>query len=98
MPLRFNRRHLMGRGRRLHRGRGLMDFLGKANNFLQNSKLISSTASMLPGIGPVIGGVAGLLGYGRRRRLHGMGINLAGGRRRLHHGGYAGEFAAKVGY
>ena len=91
MP-RFDRRHVLGRGRRRHRGRGIMDFLGKAGSFLRDSKLISNTANMIPGIGPVVGGIAGLLGFGRRHRGH--GLNLAGGRRRkIHHGGYA-----KVGY
>jgi len=92
MPrMRFDRRHLLGRGRR-HRGRGLMDFLGKAGNFLKDSKLISNTASMILGIGPIVGGIAGMLGFGRRRRkFYGHGLNLAGGRR--HHGGFA-----KVGY
>ena len=88
---RFRRRHRLGLGRRRHRGRGLMDFLGKANNFLRNSKLISSVASALPGVGPVIGNVAGALGYGRRRRRLGRGLSLAGHGR--HHGGFA-----KVGY
>lgn len=66
MP-RYDRRYRMGRGRRRMRGRGLMDFLGKANNFLQNSKIISTVAPEIPVVGPIIGGLAGLLGYGRRR-------------------------------
>jgi len=90
MP-RFDRRRVIGRGRRRMRGKGVLDFLGKANNFLQNSKLISSVAGSLPGIGPVVGGIASLFGYGRRRRLHGRGINLAGGRRMM--GGFS-----KVGF
>ena len=66
------------------RGRGLMDFLGKANNFLRNSKLVSTVGSALGAAGvpfaSQIGSVAGSLGYGRRRR--GSGLGLAGGRRR----------------
>ena len=65
---RYRRRHIGGRRRM--RGRGILDFLGKANDFLQSSKIISSVAPMLPGIGPVVGGIASLLGYGRRRRLY----------------------------
>ena len=72
-------------GRRKMRGRGFMDFLSKANEFLRNSKLISSVGSALGSAGvpfaSQIGSVAGSLGYGRRRR--GYGLRLAGaGRRR----------------
>lgn len=91
--LRFDRRRVIGRGRKRHRGRGLADFLGKAGSFLKDTKLISSAANMIPGIGPIVGGIAGMLGFGRRhRKIYGHGLNLAGGRR-MHHGGYA-----KVGY
>lgn len=91
MP-RFDRRHMLGRGKRRHRGRGIMDFLGKAGSFLKDSKIISSAANMIPGIGPIVGGLAGMFGFGRRRRrLHGRGLGLAGGR--MHTGGYS-----KVGY
>ena len=95
MPhMRYDRRHLMGRGRRLHRGKGLMDWLGKAHNWIRDNKIISNVASVLPGIGPAIGSVAGALGYGRRHHK-GFGLGLAGHgrRRRIHHGGFA-----KVGY
>lgn len=72
------------RRRRRMRGRGLMDFLGKANNFLKQSKLVSSVGSALGAAGvpfaSQIGSVAGSLGYGRRRR--GGALRLAGGRRR----------------
>lgn len=63
------------------RGRGFLDFLGKANNFLKNSKLISSVGSALGAAGipfaSQIGSVAGSLGYGMRRH-RGYGLNLAG--------------------
>ena len=68
------------------RGGGLMSFLGKANSFLKNSKLISSVGSALGNAGVPyagdIGAAAGAFGYGRRRRSGG-GLSLAGsGRRR----------------
>ena len=72
--------------RRVHRmrGKGLMSFLGKANNFLRNSKLVSTIGNSLGAAGvpfaSQIGSVAGSLGYGRRRR--GRGLRLAGGMRR----------------
>jgi hypothetical protein len=74
-----------GRRRRM-RGRGFMDFIGKANSFLKNSKLISTVGSALGAAGvPYAGqiaGVAGKLGYGRPRRHRGLGLHLAGGYRR----------------
>ena len=83
----------MRRHRRRMRGRGLADFLGKANNFLRSSKLVSTIGNALGAAGvpfaSQIGSVAGSLGYGRRRRhrrggalrLAGMGLGLAGRRR-----------------
>ena len=77
-------------GRRRQRGRGFMDFLGKANNFLKSSKLVSTVGNALGAAGvPLagqIGSVAGRFGYGRKRmgrglRLAGRGIGVAGGRR-----------------
>ena len=69
MP-RYDRRRSMGRGRKRMRGRGIMDFLGGVNDFLKKSKIISTVAGMIPsGIGQGIGLGAGLLGYGRRRRV-----------------------------
>ena len=65
------------------RGRGFMDFLSKANNFLKQSKLVSGVGSALGAMGVPyagqIGSVAGSLGYGMRR---GRGLRLAGGYRR----------------
>lgn len=95
------RRHQLGLGRRRrHRGRGVMDFLNKAHNFVKSNQLISKGAAALAPLvasrlGPnaaaalgKVGDVAGALGYGRRRRLHrlglgrrhrmGMGLRLAG--------------------
>ena len=67
------------------RGGGLMSFLGKANDFLKKSKLVSSVGSALGSMGvpyaSQISGVANSLGYGRRRR--GSGLSLAGGSRRM---------------
>ena len=63
------------------RGRGFLDFLGKANNFLKSSKLVSTVGSALGAAGvpfaSTIGSAAGSLGYGRR----GRGLRLAGGYR-----------------
>lgn len=87
MP-RFDRRHLLGRGKRRHRGRGIGDWLGGVNNFLKSSKLISSVANLIPGVGQAVGSVAGALGYGRRRRKLGRGLNLAGGSRLYSKVGY----------
>ena len=62
-----------------------MDFLGKANNFLKNSKLVSTVGSALGAAGipfaSQIGSVAGALGYGRRYRGYGLNLAGAGGRR-----------------
>ena len=70
---------------RRQRGRGLMDWLGKANNFLKSSKLVSTVGNALGSAGvpfaSQIGNIAGSLGYGRRVRK-GRGLTLAGGMRR----------------
>jgi len=94
------RHHLGGRRRRMH-GRGIMDFLGKANQFLRKNQVVSRVANTLAnaGIAPEItgkvGSVASSLGYGRRRhhRMRHLGgaLRLAGmglapaGGRRRHH-------------
>lgn len=76
--------------RRRQRGAGFMDFIGKAKNFLQKSKLVSTVGNALGAAGVPyagsIGSFAGKMGYGRRRRgaglhLAGSGLGLAGGRR-----------------
>ena len=70
------------RGRRM-RGRGFMDFISKAGDFLKKSKLISTVGSALGAAGipfaSQIGSVAGSLGFGRRRHRRGHGLHLAGG-------------------
>lgn len=90
------RRHRLGLGRRRHRmrGRGVMDFLNKAHNFVKSNQLISKGAAALAPLvasrlGPnaaaalgKVGDVAGALGYGRRRRMHRYGMG-----RRMHHMG-----------
>lgn len=68
------------------------NLLGKANSFLKRSKLISRMAGRSSHSGiRMAGNVASALGYGRRFRrkrrggaikLAGMGLGLAGGRRR----------------
>ena len=75
------------------KGRGFMDFLGKANDFLKKTQILSKLGSVygatgLPGSSLVgsAAGMAGSIGYGRRRRTVrrrvGAGFRLAGGRRR----------------
>ena len=83
----------MRRGRRM-RGRGVMDWLKKAGNFIKDHGLISQGASLaskfLPaqysGIANTIASGAKAVGLGRRRR-RGGGLTLAGAgyhtRRRL---------------
>lgn len=90
---RLHRRHRLGLGRRRrHRGRGLMDFLNKAHNFVKSNQLISRGASALAPLAAsrlgkyggiasnVLGHVAnaaGAAGYGRRRRrMHRVGYGL----------------------
>lgn len=83
------KRHLGGRRRRRMHGRGLGSFLGKANNFLRDNKIISRVANTLaesgiaPGLSGTVGKIASTLGYGRRRhhrmRHHrGGALKLAG--------------------
>ena len=76
----------VSRRRRRMRGRGLMDFLGKANNFLKQSKLVSSVGNALGAAGiPLAGKIAGVassLGYDRRRRGGALRLAGAGCRRR----------------
>ena len=88
MPMRRMRHRV---GRRRQRGRGIMDFLGRAKDFLQKSKLVSTVGNALSSAGvPYAGAVANVasrFGYGRRLRkgrglrLAGRGIGIAGGRR-----------------
>lgn len=67
-------------GRRKLRGRGFMDFLKKANNFLKKTKVISTVGNALGTVLPIagtVGKIAGSAGYGRPRRrgMKGRGIN-----------------------
>ena len=81
-------RHRVGRRCR-QRGRGIMDFLGRAKDFLQKIKLVSTVGNAVSSAGvPYAGAVANVasrFGYGRKRgrglRLAGRGIGIAGGRR-----------------
>jgi hypothetical protein len=76
---------------RIHQnGDGFMDIMKGVNNFLKQSKIISTLApalSMIPGVGsvlaPTVGGVAGALGYGKKHRKKapkkkGHGLNPSG--------------------
>jgi hypothetical protein len=60
------------RRRRRRAGRGLMDALRSAHNWIKRNKIISTVGSALGKVGVpyagAIGTVAGSLGYGRRRR------------------------------
>ncbi len=83
------RRKAKGLGRRRKmKGRGLMDIIRKVGGFLKQHKVISRAggvlSKILPGnfgkIAGTVGGVAGQLGYGKRRttRRRGYGLRLAG--------------------
>jgi hypothetical protein len=86
----MRRKHhsLGGRRRRRMHGRGIGDFLKKANSYLRDSKIISKVANTLsdagiaPGITGNVAKVASVLGYGRHRRhrMHHRGgaLKLAG--------------------
>ena len=84
MPARRMARGI-GRRRRM-RGRGIGDFLKRANSFLKSSKLVSTVGNALGAAGipfaSQIGSVAGSLGYGRRRRGGALRLAGAGCRRR----------------
>ena len=79
------------------KGKGIGDFLKKANNWLKKTQIVSKLGNAyskyggmagLPYAGTVgkVAGVAGRLGYGRTRRVcRGAGLRLAGGRRRPMH-------------
>jgi len=72
----------------------IRNLLGKAHSFLKRSRVISRMAGRSSHAGVrAAGSVASALGYGRRFRRHrrrggalklaGMGMGLAGGRRRV---------------
>ncbi len=66
------RRRLPGRPRR-RVGRGLMDMIRSAHNWIKSNKIISTVGNALGKAGVpyagAIGTAAGTLGYGRRRRV-----------------------------
>lgn len=57
-------------------GAGVMDWLKKANDYLRKSKVISGVAGALGNAGvpyaSQVAGVAGKLGYGRRKKRSGQ--------------------------
>lgn len=64
---------LHGGARHRMKGRGFMDFLKGANNFLKKTKLLSRVGSFASMAFPVLkapSAIAGILGYGRHRRHH----------------------------
>ena len=73
------------RGGRKMRGRGVLDWIKKAGNFIANgliSKGASLAAKFLPaqysGIANTISSGAKAMGLGRRRHRRGAGLTLAG--------------------
>ena len=72
------RQKLHGRGRR-QKGRGIMDFIGKAAGFMKKNKVVSKLANsgLLGQYSGLAGGLGSLFGMGRRRR-RGRGLRLAG--------------------
>lgn len=89
MPRRTSSSRRMGRRKRGGSWAGFKSFLGKANNFLKRTGLVSKLAgvgaSVLPGQYGMALGSAGTfakkLGYGRRRmvRRRGGALRMAGG-------------------
>lgn len=76
-------------GMRRMKGRGIMDMLRKAHDFIRKHKLISRGSNALSyvlpekykGIASKVSGASGALGYGRRKR--GGALRLSGGSLRL---------------
>ena len=76
------------------KGRGkFREFLGKANNFLKKSQILSKLGNAYSKYGGMVGlpyaqqvgmasGAAQQAGYGRRRRRVGSGLYAAGGKMR----------------
>lgn len=64
----------MPRRRKAQEGQGFKEFLGKANNWLKKTHILSTVAGLIPQQTPYIGSIAkpvavGLksMGYGKRR-------------------------------
>lgn len=63
---------VFGGRRRVHRGRGIMDVLKKAHSFVKDRKLISKGLNLLQDPrAQKASAIAGILGYGRKRRVGG---------------------------
>ena len=81
-------RRSKGGSRHRKRGAGFMDFLGKANDFLKSTKLVSSIGNMgmqfvpaqYQGLAQGLLNGASKLGYGRRR---GGALRVAGEKRMI---------------
>jgi hypothetical protein len=69
-----------GRRKRVHRGRGIMDMLKKAHKFVKDRQLISKGLNLLQDPkAQKASSIAGILGYGRKRRVGGRkrkGVSL----------------------
>ena len=75
-------RRMVRRSTKRQRGGSLGSWLRKAHDFIKKNKLISRIGGILGSAGvPYAGGiasVAGMHGYGRRRRRVGRGLRLPG--------------------
>jgi len=71
---------IFGGRRRAHRGRGIMDILKKAHNFVKDRQLISKGLNLLQDPrAQKASSIASILGYGRKRRVGGRkrkGVSL----------------------
>jgi len=64
----------MPRKKKHMKGRGIKEFLGKINDFLKKTKIISTVANAIPHpFAKGVGTVAGLAGYGKKRRKRRVG-------------------------
>jgi hypothetical protein len=71
---------VFGGRRKVHRGRGIMDMLKKAHKFVKDRQLISKGLNLLQDPrAQKASSIAGILGYGRKRRVGGRkrkGVSL----------------------
>lgn len=80
---------VFGGRKRVHRGRGIMDVLKKAHNFVKDRQLISKGLNLLQDPrAQKASSIANILGYGRKRRV--------GGRKRLRAGARKGVSLKKL--
>lgn len=93
MPKKAAAKRKVVRKKNAQSGEGIMDIFKSINKFLKKTKIISGlakVASVVPGLGEIaapVAGVAGSLGYGKRKKVakrapkkKGAGLNLPGQR------------------